>query len=847
MKRLRWKSQTGHDDRLWIGYENDVASSSLPQGGTATYTLSNALSSSVTVGQRIGEVLADGVWYDLVVTTLGSTITASVSGSPVTIWTDITGTSGTLYGDCLFSDLIIYPDGEDVADLTPSESPFTVSTSHSDDVFAAIKSGSGKISIVGNYTDAEDFYAESTLDKAVIFHVDGELEWAGYLKCEALSQPYINGAYKMDFNVVDNLNVLAGVFPSNDIDDLGLISIPQLLLQINAKLPKTKYQSFVFPADAVDSLFYATFYMQAYASYDYESEQRNMQSYGEILRDICEMWGLSVEGRKGCLYFKKVDVVNTQTASGVTYAYVRYTLAQLTTIASGGTATPEKLTWASQALSYITTNHRFDIIPAVSEISIKSSGETFPTFDILSDKYAKVFTGAAYAPSYEGFRKEAHLSWNRTHPNDQRTNVDEHYQMFHMVPCNGLICRSWRVVDWPAGTAETVNQVGVTANPKYDDFCKTPSYITPEGFIEKTELDWFGTEESEWGQRQLSTTPGGIWRVRERLSFWDSDELLAEDSGYQDRFIVSLCRSISPTPYRINQDCLVFHTGLYIDALNANSIVTNNNSLFKIFLDCTIKRAAKVPDMFEDMAITYNPSPGVEQTDTHQLVKAFELYVGTDQLDVNWSFEQVFGWWEGNRTYNVMGSTNWPNMYRQYQKTGGNTDYPKGTGSQYRGELILKLNLDVVTPATLDYTHIVDTWQSIEKLTISFAQINTKNQDVSNTTELTRSLSNGSSRRFSRSFGLSPYHSSYIGLLLNGLYGTDYSLNRINLESQLMTRAYNYYQVPRKAVTAVVSSPVALPPCSPMTADGLTYMPSEQHINYGNDQVKINLKETITS
>ena len=223
--------------------------------------------------------------------------------------------------------------------LTPAAEPFTTSIQESDDLFTPIRTGNGYIRVVvDSVDDISDLVGAAPLSRAVTLTVDGTVRWRGFLACESFTQPWDKGPIEIELPVMSGVEVLKGVNPSSSLASLGYINIAQFIYNMNVALGSV-YTRFYFPvqSNTPDTLQYQ-FDMKNYATAIDKNTAHEMESYYDILEDICKLFGWQAVEYEQYLVFLSADVKSIE--SGRTNAYRGYTVSTLLNIAQGSSMAP---------------------------------------------------------------------------------------------------------------------------------------------------------------------------------------------------------------------------------------------------------------------------------------------------------------------------------------------------------------------------------------------------------------------------------------------------------------------------------------------------------------------------
>lgn len=226
--------------------------------------------------------------------------------------------------------------------LTPAADPFTTSIQESDDIFTPIRSSNGYIRVVVNSVDdITNLVGAAPIHRPVTLEVDGFEQWVGFIACESFTQPWDRGPIEIEIPVVSPLEVSRGIYPSASLDDLGYINFAQFIYNMNTAIG-APYTDFYFPyySSPSTNLRYV-FDMRNYASTVDKNTGHEVESYYDILEDICKFFGWQAIEYGTCLVFLAADAKLIESSHN--NAYRGYTHQRLRQLAEGTSTIPTDL------------------------------------------------------------------------------------------------------------------------------------------------------------------------------------------------------------------------------------------------------------------------------------------------------------------------------------------------------------------------------------------------------------------------------------------------------------------------------------------------------------------------
>ena len=224
--------------------------------------------------------------------------------------------------------------------LNGGANPFVTETDDDDDIYTSIRLQTGNIQIVADSVDLRDIIGQDPLSRPVTLFKGASLEqqalWKGYLQTNAFTQAWDVGPNTISIPVISRLGALGSRFPSGEVDDVKYISFVEFVINLVLVDNTPTYRYYVFPelSEPLTTLTYQ-FNLLNYASWDADIRKYNMQSYIEILADVCRLFGWTAIEAGDTLAFLTNDMKGD---------YVRMTYTELDQLAGGNTPTYETIT-----------------------------------------------------------------------------------------------------------------------------------------------------------------------------------------------------------------------------------------------------------------------------------------------------------------------------------------------------------------------------------------------------------------------------------------------------------------------------------------------------------------------
>jgi hypothetical protein len=297
---------------------------------------------------------------------------------------------------------------EEVSVMTGGDVPFMTQMGGVTEVFAALRAQSGYIRVVVDDVDeVASLVASAPIERPVRLIVDGEVAWKGFLACETFTQAWDEGPLEIELPVVSGLEVLAGEKPGGRTtdggqttdnglrtteDDLGYRSFARFLCEMNAKIGMM-YERFIFPtlSEPKKTLRYQ-FTMENYATSNDDGSGHEMDSYYDILEDICKFFGWSVQERGASLIFQMSDMAAE---------YASYSAESMQMLADGELTDPVAVDSSVMDAEIYGATHSLDYMAGKKSVKIVGNINPYP-----SDFYMLDISGGKAGGAY-GQEREA--------------------------------------------------------------------------------------------------------------------------------------------------------------------------------------------------------------------------------------------------------------------------------------------------------------------------------------------------------------------------------------------------------------------------------------------------------
>ena len=253
-------------------------------------------------------------------------------------------------------------------ELTPGDEPFVTSMDTSDDIFLPVRTCTGNIRLlIDDVDDIVEMVGRTPISTPVTLTVNGTLRWVGFLSCESFSQEWDRGPIYVELPVMSGLETLKGLhYPYEALEDIGYISFAEFLCKMNAALGDI-YTTFYFPnISETDTTLTYIFRMNNYATADDKNTSYEIDTYFDILEDICKLFGWQAIEWEDRLVFMAADVKDVVNGSNVK----GYTAADMQGIANGQTVTPSTPTFSVVVPEFYGVDHRRSFVAGKNAVDV---------------------------------------------------------------------------------------------------------------------------------------------------------------------------------------------------------------------------------------------------------------------------------------------------------------------------------------------------------------------------------------------------------------------------------------------------------------------------------------------
>lgn len=249
-----------------------------------------------------------------------------------------------------------------VVNLVPSATPFVTDVDNSEEFFAPVRAQSGNIEILGEISDVEPLLSSNPADRLVTLNgTEGStttLRWKGYLQTTTFSQTWDKGPLPISLPVVSHL----GIIESYNFERVNYVRFAEFFKAMSECTGTAFYTSFVFPniPDIATILKY-NFSGQAFAKWDDKTRTYEYGNFHEILTEICKLFGwVAIE------VADQLCLVAPDNTSG----YVSFTAAQMSTLATGGSATGTAITQSTIHEIIDGADHTIDYLQGKKSVKV---------------------------------------------------------------------------------------------------------------------------------------------------------------------------------------------------------------------------------------------------------------------------------------------------------------------------------------------------------------------------------------------------------------------------------------------------------------------------------------------
>ena len=282
-------------------------------------------------------------------------------------------------------------DGSDTyTDLVPGATPFVTTIDTDDDLFCPVRTQTGIIQVATESVDIQAIVGKDPLSRAVtvvMFADPSSVEqrvWHGYLQTTAFTQTWDKGPNTIELPVWSALYALGARNPSNDVTDLTYINFARFLCDLvkpsDDALPV--YRQFIFSSltEPLTSLQY-NFNLLNYATWNAELGQYDVKTYGEILADICKLFGWQVQEHGDALVFLTADTPSD---------YISMLWNQLDVLANGQTPIYDTITQTAEAQTIYGSQHTQTFLQGKRKVTVwgnvNDPGSDIFTMDLSKEK-----------------------------------------------------------------------------------------------------------------------------------------------------------------------------------------------------------------------------------------------------------------------------------------------------------------------------------------------------------------------------------------------------------------------------------------------------------------------------
>ena len=249
-----------------------------------------------------------------------------------------------------------------VVNLVPSATPFTTDVDNSEEFFAPVRSQSGNIEILGEISDVEPLLSSNPADRLVTLNgTEGStttLRWKGYLQTTTFSQTWDKGPLPISLPVVSHL----GIIESYNFERVNYVRFAEFFKAMSECTGTAFYTSFVFPnIPDISTILKYNFSGMAFAKYDDKTRTYEYGNFHEILTEICKLFGwVAIE------VADQLCLVAPDNTSG----YVSFTAAQMSTLATNGTATGTSITQSTIHEIIDGADHTIDYLQGKKSVKV---------------------------------------------------------------------------------------------------------------------------------------------------------------------------------------------------------------------------------------------------------------------------------------------------------------------------------------------------------------------------------------------------------------------------------------------------------------------------------------------
>lgn len=246
-------------------------------------------------------------------------------------------------------------------------SPLVTETGDDEDIYTPVRLQTGNIQIAEDAVDLPAIIGKDPLSRKVTLFKSGEVYpvWKGYLQTQAFTQTWDTGPNIISLPVISALGALGARIPSGAVADVKYISFGQFIIDLVMVENTPDYRFFVFPvlSNPLVTLKYC-FNLLNYGTWNEDERKYDMQSYLEILADICRTFGWTAVEKGDTLAFVTPDVEGD---------YIMMTYANLDLLVNGITPSYDTLTQSTVAQTVFGNDHTTTFMPG--RRSVKVTGD----------------------------------------------------------------------------------------------------------------------------------------------------------------------------------------------------------------------------------------------------------------------------------------------------------------------------------------------------------------------------------------------------------------------------------------------------------------------------------------
>lgn len=246
--------------------------------------------------------------------------------------------------------------------------PFVTDTDDEEDIYTPVRLQTGNIQIAADSIDISEIIGQDPLSRPISLRrqdMIGVDVWKGYLQTQAFTQTWDEGPNIISLPVISALGALGARIPSGEVADVKYISFGQFIIDMVMVENTPDFQFFVFPSisDPLTTLKY-NFNLLNYATWNDDDRKYDMQSYIEILADICRTFGWTAVEKGDTLVFLAPDVEGN---------YIRINYTNLDLLVNGITPSYDTITQSTIAQTVYGNDHTMTFMPG--RRSVKVTGD----------------------------------------------------------------------------------------------------------------------------------------------------------------------------------------------------------------------------------------------------------------------------------------------------------------------------------------------------------------------------------------------------------------------------------------------------------------------------------------